>query len=152
MENGRLWHLLRRMAKVMRLEKWLFSAGIGFIVGCGVSEPTAEGTPIHLLDSVAIGEGSGMVDPVVAVVDADTDHVAVDFPLRQSGERRIADTLRKGKLIFIEDLGVKDRVPGRHPYDPSIQARADSLNRERQRRHDSIREANGGVSPPRIPR
>lgn len=43
---------------------------------------------------------------------------------------------------------VKDRVPGRVP-NQEILARADSLNRERQRRHDSIRAANGGVSPPR---
>ena len=44
--------------------------------------------------------------------------------------------------------GVKDQAPGYRPKD-ALYAKLDSLNRERQRRHDSIRDANGGVTPPR---
>ena len=65
-----------------------------------------------------------------------------------SNHQRRRAVSNKPPLIGPDHFPGKDSIPGYRP-NPIILAQVDSLNRERQRRHDSIRAANGGVTPPR---
>ena len=65
-----------------------------------------------------------------------------------SNHQRRRPVSNKPPLIGPAPEGVKDQAPGYRPKD-ALYAKLDSQNRERQRRHDSIRAANGGVTPPR---